>query len=376
MAISRIPAPVRRLLIKMMRGRSPQSRRRRTAAKICIFKHDRLGDLILAVGAIRYLQQEYGPENCTLLVSTIAGSFARELFSGSTIIELPPAHNDLLAGVLPALFNQRKWLSRVRFEKLISLRHQRNVFHELLLSHIAADEFHAVANVPQTILSSNIRAYEFPLAHPIAYPTKAPLNYCIELEGHRRVIEQATGNGVTIEQILPRLEFARTGRENFVLIAPFGSTPIRTYPTPLFVEAMKRIQDRHGCTFLVSGAPADAPQLQEFSRHAEKSGVRNVSPCTPSSFLNFCSVVASARGVISVETSTAHLAVALDKPAVVIIGGGQYGQFGPWQRSDRQVWLTNQIPCFGCNWSCIYPEAYCITQVSPALIANSLIERL
>jgi ADP-heptose:LPS heptosyltransferase len=116
--------------------------------------------------------------------------------------------------------------------------------------------------------------------------------------------------------------------------------------------------------------------LEELRRLTEAAGVSDVTVRTPSSFVDFCSLVAAARGVISVDTATAHLATALDKPAAIILGGGQYGDFGPWRRSPRQVWFTHQVPCFGCLWSCIHPEPLCITQVPPSEVAAGLVQRI
>jgi ADP-heptose:LPS heptosyltransferase len=94
----------------------------------------------------------------------------------------------------------------------------------------------------------------------------------------------------------------------------------------------------------------------------------------PKSLVEFAQRVADAKAVLTVETSTAHLAAALDKPAVILIGGGHFGLLGPWQRSSKQRWLTNQLPCFGCDWRCIYPEIRCLSEIPPSAVARALLD--
>ena len=70
------------------------------------------------------------------------------------------------------------------------------------------------------------------------------------------------------------------------------------------------------------------------------------------------------RLVLSAETGTAHLAVALDAPLVALLGGGHIGWFAPWSRSGRQQWLNNDVPCRGCLWVCSQPSPVCLTDLS------------
>jgi ADP-heptose:LPS heptosyltransferase len=88
--------------------------------------------------------------------------------------------------------------------------------------------------------------------------------------------------------------------------------------------------------------------------------------------VEFAEAVGRAELVLTVETATAHLAAALDRPAIVLIGGGHFGQFGPWRRSARQVWLTHPMDCFGCNWRCIHPEPYCLTRISSDAVRDAI----
>ncbi|MEZ0257694.1 MAG: glycosyltransferase family 9 protein, partial [Chthoniobacter sp.] len=369
---------VRKSLIRALSRPVRASQGKRREVKIAIFKPDRFGDLILASGAIQYFTKRYGPESCALLVADFAVELAEKLFPGALVIGIPHAHNDLLRGVIPNLWKLRPMLARYAFEKVICLRHQRSLYEELLLGRLLARESFGLRNTVDYMLPCDVETYVFPLTRSCSYPTDAPPASCLELEAHRLTVMAAENHEVTLEEVLPRLEIA-PAEANFasaVIVSPFGSSDIRTYPLPLVVEVMRLIQQQSDCRFALCGEGKDANRLAELHHLAESAGVREVSIHTPESFLDFARIVAAARGAISVDTSTAHLATALDKPAAVIIGGGTYGRVGPWRRSERQIWITQPVPCFYCLWDCFQPKPFCITEVSPATVAQAMIERL
>jgi ADP-heptose:LPS heptosyltransferase len=87
-------------------------------------------------------------------------------------------------------------------------------------------------------------------------------------------------------------------------------------------------------------------------------------------------LISMSRAVVSMDSCHAHIAGALDIPAIAILGGGHYGFFAPWGESKKFRWLTHPLPCFGCHWSCIYDRPLCIQDVPPAQIAKNLLEIL
>jgi ADP-heptose:LPS heptosyltransferase len=90
----------------------------------------------------------------------------------------------------------------------------------------------------------------------------------------------------------------------------------------------------------------------------------------------FVELLSAAEGVLSMDTAGAHIACALDKPTVIILGGGHYGVFGPWGRSERQEWITHTVPCLNCNWVCHRNRTECIVDITPTRIANAMIRVL
>jgi ADP-heptose:LPS heptosyltransferase len=74
---------------------------------------------------------------------------------------------------------------------------------------------------------------------------------------------------------------------------------------------------------------------------------------------------------LGVDTGPAHLALALGKPAVVVLGGGDYGRFFPYGKSRV---VTHRMDCFQCHWECRYDRALCLHDIPPDEVAREVLE--
>ena len=68
--------------------------------------------------------------------------------------------------------------------------------------------------------------------------------------------------------------------------------------------------------------------------------------------------------VLSQETAALHIATALRKPVVGIIGGGHFGRFYPWGDPNVSRAVNKPMDCYGCNWRCKYESIRCIQEIS------------
>lgn len=63
-------------------------------------------------------------------------------------------------------------------------------------------------------------------------------------------------------------------------------------------------------------------------------------------------LIAHSVVTITNDTSTVHFAVALQKPSLSMIGGGQFGMFSNYGYLSINRWVYNETKCFGDNWYC------------------------
>lgn len=340
----------------------------KTSLHTCIFKVDRFGDFILSLGAIRRVTDQYGETNCALVVSEMVEAFARKEFPDAKIIALNTYGGGikesfrLHPGTVPLL-------DRYSFEQLVCLRHQRTLFHNLALTRIQSRHSYGAAN--ETFGKTQGPPYEFKFQKRVPRPQVASGTLCLEQETHRALLEELFGCTVAPDEILPRLRSVQPVPGDNIVFTPFSSSPIRDYPPEQLVNVMARLRQQVAAPFDLCGGKLEEERLLKLQQLATAQGIPNVHVRVFNSFAEFASFVAAAGAVLTMDTSTAHLATALDKPALVILGGGHYGHFGPWHRSDKQVWVTNRLPCFGCDWKCIHPRPYCITEIHVETVVES-----
>lgn len=345
--------------------------------RAAIVKVDRLGDFVLAVSAIRRALAHFGEEECLLLISPQVEPLAASEFPRTARLVLPAAvgHKRLLREGRRA----RAMLRSISCEEAICLRHQRWDWDELILAWLDAERCHvlddplgpAYFSARNTFLHQTPGRVDFPPPSSALESPAAPL--CRELRMHRQLLTAVFDRAVTEEEVLPRFEhLGRNPTATGIVVLPFGSAKIRDFPEKLIRKVLKTVREHTPLPIKLYGDAGQRARLLRLAEWLREEGVSDVTCAAPAKVTAFVEAISGAKLVLTVETSAAHLAAAFDRPAVVVMGGGHYGQFGPWRRSARQIWLTNDMDCFGCNWRCVHPEPYCLTRISPDLLSNAL----
>ena len=57
----------------------------------------------------------------------------------------------------------------------------------------------------------------------------------------------------------------------------------------------------------------------------------------------------------------------------MVAGGGHWKRF--FYENVISTIITNRLPCFNCDWNCIYDNSYCITEINKASIIHALEQR-
>jgi ADP-heptose:LPS heptosyltransferase len=189
---------------------------------------------------------------------------------------------------------------------------------------------------------------------------------CRDLWMHRQLLAETIERAVTVEEILPsfvRLPEHSANCRN-IAVAPFSSAAIKDFPEKLLCEALHEVRMHTKAPVELHGDASQRERLLRLMERLRLAGIENVECAALVGAQEFIQALAGARLVLTVDSAAAHIATALDRPCVILMGGGHYGQFGPWRRSARQVWLTHQMECFGCSWNCIHSEPYCLTHIA------------
>lgn len=348
----------------------------RRQVRAVIFKVDRIGDLVLALGAIRLVLREWGEENCLLVVSAFAEELVAREFPRTPRLILPASvgHRRLWSEAWKA----RRALRGISCDVALSLRHQRWDFDELSLSWVRAKAVHVLEDVAGRGMVAEWRTYSLARATRTIFQEEPPVaepRPCRELRMHRQLLAVVLGRAVGQDEVLPVMGPEGPAATGAVILSPLGSNPLRDLPLDYLAAVLAVLRDA-GRPALLAGSASQSPRLADLVASLRARGFDQVRQCSDLALADFIRALAAAPLVVTTESAAAHLATALDRPTVVILGGGHYGQFGPWWRSDRQIWLTKKMDCFGCNWRCIYPEPYCVTGLPLESLTEAVRRRL
>jgi ADP-heptose:LPS heptosyltransferase len=307
---------------------------------------------VLATGAIRLLAREFGEENLTLCVKTILVPLARDQFPRAEVLELPTAAERKVVNLFVRNFVAclPLWarLRARRFDAAVCFRSMRNYLETFLFYSAAARRFVACENIllrsgrkVRTAVEGAVRRLIRPDLVP--YPGSAELP--LEIEANRVVVERLLGRPVAPSEVLPSLRHDGPPPPGlpsgpYWLCAPITNLQSKVYPFAGWREILASLrQEAAGKKILLVGVASDRPKLEELLAGLRQDGAVDADIHLPADLAAFVRLIAGAEAVISVDTAAAHFATALDRPTVVLFSGLHLGMFGPWKRSDRQVWL-------------------------------------
>ena len=347
----------------------PSALRRRF--DLILLKDDGLGDFVLALEAIRTILESFPGRNCALVTSPVITDLARKEFPQLTIL-VPSAQKASLPPFLRSLTILREH-AKFSCDVLVDLRYPSPPSTLAAIHATRADR----------VITLALERYDLPLSpvdrllnwqptatfeDPLAEMKSADTSRILEM--HARLLS-TLGINRSSADLKPRLQSFRVSESKSLVIsamAGLGSESIRNLPLHQVQQASRWARDR-GWDVSFLGIRSQRDALVALAQDCE---LPEQSVLTELSVSDFVDLIANAGLVFSADTSSAHIAAAFDKRTLVVLPGAHYGWFGPWSNSSRQIWLTVDPGCFGCDWACIHPEPYCITRITGSEISSSL----
>lgn len=340
-------------------------RHHHTHYRLTILKLDRLGDAVLSLGAVRELTSSFGEEQTLLIVSSSAAKLYRHEFPTAKVLEMPAFCWRFWPDFWHIMSRYARALRGISTDDLVCLRHQHSDYLHTVARLINARRCHA----SRWEGHGERIGLSFPRCSLTPYPEKSNAG-CLEIEAHRRLVESVLGRCV-LERVLPVFTEVRSVPGEGFLVCPMAGDPIRQYPTGQLAEAIRLFLERSPNTSVRFCLPPGACREPWLTALAPM-GLASIEWIFPTDELELAALIAESRLILAPDSAPAHIATALDKPGVFLLGGGHFGMFAPWHRSNRQQWLSHTMYCYRCQWRCIHPEAYCITQIKPEDIAQAL----
>jgi len=366
--------------------------------RIFILRPDNLGDVILFIGALRVIREQFKEAHITICVKRYARNLLEKCPYLDEIVTWE-SYMDTFWDHLPEF--KGKWRVRRAHQSLsIRLKHPRSNPYDLFLlplrntlpeMHLFAEKLPAKRKVaidtettrPDLILNRSMDEIYNQLV-PISEKRKMDHEFNV----HRDFLN-ALGGGASKDDLHPEIFTDESDREwaastikreaetPLIAICP-GVTSLddKFYAAENYRDILKHLHAER-LSIAIFGSPAETtqcmqveeairslPNLVSIQNVAGKSTVRQLAEG-----FKKCDLV------LSNETAALHLATALKKPTVGVVGGGYFGRFYPWGDPDFNLTAFHRMECFYCSWDCIYPEIRCIHEIQPGKISD-LIQQL
>jgi ADP-heptose:LPS heptosyltransferase len=143
------------------------------------------------------------------------------------------------------------------------------------------------------------------------------------------------------------------------------SCPEKQLPPSWYADVFRNTGLR--CRLAVFGTKTESEYIQsiidEISCLGQFTEIKNLAGKTTPRQLVEC--VRNCDFVFGQETGFIHIAVALKKPAICIVGGGHFNRFFPWGDPSRVYPIFNHMTCFNCEWICKYDTLRCLQEIPP-----------
>jgi hypothetical protein len=338
-----LPAFVERAASGLFRGwYRLTGRQRRFDLIIC--KVDRLGDWILAEPSIRRLIASTGNRPDAVVVW--ASRETRELREwrpiGARVEEIRFDSRSAWQRATK-LLRVFSLLGQYQARRLVYLRHEDDLMQDLVRRFAQANQ----------LLTPTAARDSAPL------PGTGDADVPGQIVLHARLLEAAGLDRLPASALVP--DFRTTppsDRSGPVVLAPFASTPDRNWDATNWVQVIGGLAPIPS-TLEIWCSAEQLPAADALARQIMVGG-KTTAVSKTGSIPQLADALRHAPLVLAVDSFPAHLAIALDSPAVVLIGGGHFGMFGPWRRNSRQEWVTHPLPCFQCQWACVRPTVECL----------------
>jgi ADP-heptose:LPS heptosyltransferase len=360
-------------------GRSvPQTPRR-----ILVLRLERIGDLLMTLGALQSLRATWPQAEIELVVGSWNADVARQLpwVDSVETLDAPWLSREGVPATMAALVRRGRRWQRKRFDLALNL--EGDIRSNVLLALCGAPLRFGFAIAGGGSLLTDVVGYD-PRAHTD--------------ENTRRVVRAAaTRFGITAVEppsswprfSLPPQSVERAGRllgEDPARGAPMliglhagGGRAIKQWHPSRFGEATGRIAQAVDATVVLTGTEQDRPMVDE-ARSAIPAGVGVLDLSGPLDLLTLGAVLSRLSLYVTGDTGPMHLAAAMGTPVVGVFGISDPARYAPLAAHRRVVRID--LPCSPCNRVRLPPERCrghvpdCLEGIGAAMVASAGLDLL
>ena len=172
----------------------------------------------------------------------------------------------------------------------------------------------------------------------------------------------------TLISYLPKSNF-----DEIISIAPISDLDIKNWGIENYKNLINMFLLHTDATIILLGTSSQKKIIQLLN---DTKSNRVINFAGQFTLLESASIVSISKIFIGNDSGFTHLAKALDKKMIGIIGGGSFGKFFPYNPKKDEILLYHKLDCFGCEWKCIKDKPYCHTNVTVDQVYQAAINLL
>ena len=160
--------------------------------------------------------------------------------------------------------------------------------------------------------------------------------------------------------------------KTFYILVPgtSGAVAGKEWPPAFFSDLATKVFRQTGWEGVICGAKQEHSLGEQILKQCD-APLQNL--CGQTKLLELAGLLSQSRLTIINDTGVVYLSSAVGTPSVCIVGGGHFGRFVPYPdlpgQTNNLKEVFHKMPCYGCNWKCIYPindgeSSPCIANIS------------
>lgn len=225
------------------------------------------------------------------------------------------------------------------------------------------------------IIESADKDFDFRVQKPLNYISHFIKSYeNFSGRSHRDYSPKIFSPPYAESSILKILEKNKISPGSYCLLSLSTSTPKREWPAERFAKVLLKLKSS-SLPLVIAGGKRDALLVKRFQK-VYSGNFLNLAGKT--SVSEYISLVKNSFFSFSNETAQAHIAIALKKPSLTILGGGHFGLLSLYGYLDINRWLYHKkVSCLYDNWRCVHTvgpnePAPCIDVITENDVAQEL----
>jgi ADP-heptose:LPS heptosyltransferase len=164
--------------------------------------------------------------------------------------------------------------------------------------------------------------------------------------------------------------------KTFYILVPgtSGAVAGKEWPPAFFSDLATKVFRQTGWEGVICGAKQEHSLGEQILKQCD-APLQNF--CGQTTLVELAGLLSQSRLTISNDTGTVFLSSAVGTLSVCILGGGHFGRFVPYPdvpgQTNHLKTIYHKMPCYGCNWVCIYPiiegePTPCIANISVGVV--------